>query len=78
MASVPTRDDLAALLRAKDAAQVVMSAAYKACEQAKGDTLDARLSLDMDRQRALAAYCAADNSYDAAMKLFLANNRVAA
>lgn len=77
-ATVPSRDDLARLLTAKDDAKVAMSAAYKACSDAATGTADARLSLDLDRHRALHAYCAADGAYDAALKVYIAAQQVAA
>lgn len=69
-----TRENLAILLTAKDDAKKAMSAAYAACAAAAADhTPEARLSLDLDRQRALNAYCKAETIYDAAVRDFLVN-----
>lgn len=69
-----TRENLAVLLTAKDAAKKAMSAAYATCAAAAADhTPEARLSLDLDRQRALNAYCRAEMIYDAAVRDFLVN-----
>lgn len=66
-----TRDDLGRLLAAKDAAQKAMSAAYAAISAAKDSPAEARLSLDLDRHRALQTYVQADNAYDAALKAYV-------
>lgn len=72
-ATIVTREKLAVLLTAKDVAKKAMSAAYASCSAAADHTPEARLSLDLDRQRALNAYCKAETIYDAAVRDFLVN-----
>lgn len=77
-ATVPSRDDLARLLTARDDAKGAMSATYAAMTGSDALPLDTRLALDIDRKRALQAYCAADDAYDAALNAYIAAQQVAA
>lgn len=68
-----TRDDLAGLLRAKDAAKQVYSGAAQDARTASTSdfTIEQRVVLDLREREALTAACAADSAYDDALKAFL-------
>lgn len=75
-----TREDLATLLEAKDAANKAYSTARRTASDGADTGLDIadRVALDLVVREALTAAVAADNAYDAAMQVFLADKRVAA
>lgn len=69
-----TRDDLAILLKAKDDAHTIFSAAGNAarCGKDQDIPMAARIALDLDYHRSLLTSIKADNAYDDALKAFIA------
>jgi hypothetical protein len=67
------RDELAALLRAKDRAQEAFSEAgriARVAAESPAFTIEERVTLDLKYREALNASCAADNAYNDALDRF--------